>query len=114
METNLREKLVEIKKLTESATAKIAEQNYDEVENIMDKRKSIIDELSTRDFSKQELNNIYIELKINECQDKLIEQINANKHDLTETIRNSNKAKKASKNYMSTNQKKSIIFNKEV
>lgn len=114
MEFDLKKHLIEIKELTESAVITTNKCNIEELQNILKKRKSLIDEISRNEYSKKELQIIYNELKIHEYEEKLVDAINEQKQKLTENIKSVNSSRKASSKYLNIYEKKSVIFNKEV
>ncbi|SKA72706.1 hypothetical protein SAMN05428976_10134 [Clostridium sp. USBA 49] len=111
---NLRENLLNFKKITESLINEIKEENYNSLEDIFNKREIVINTIKKIDYNLEDFKNISSELKLLEMERELNILINEKRQFIVEEINKLKTYKRANNNYQKNFKPDSIFFSKKI
>lgn len=106
--------LKEYKEITQKLFSCIENDNYDDLNGLVDKRESIINIIDAADYEHSEFENVITQLDIISLQNKLDSKMNEKKSELLNKINGISKNRIANNSYYKKNYEDSLLFNKKI
>lgn len=96
---DIEEQFIEYKNITLAIMGDIKSEKYETLEELFSKRQSILDNISSNSYSKEELNLIYKKVNINKLEKTLEEEMKNRKEELLNKIKESQKRRNVMNGY---------------
>lgn len=114
MNCELRNSLEQYRECSLSIIEVLEKEDYEELNNKLDKRQEILDAINKLSFTKLEISVIVEELKIDEISEKIVNLIDYKKNQIKAVIEGNVAKKNASNQYSKNNNSDLRIFSKKV
>jgi len=88
---NLEEKFVEYKNITLTIIETVKTEEYEKLDEIFQRRQLILDDISKINYSKEELNKLYLQYELEDLDEELTSEMKGREKDLLEKIENNKK-----------------------
>lgn len=99
MKLDLKKGMENLKNITCELIDKLEHDNYDDLENLMDKRQNLLDDLKELNYTKEQYLELAQEFEIIQLQNKLSKMMGEKKHKLKQKIDNISKKRVVTKGY---------------
>lgn len=111
---DLNSSLKEYEKITKQLIECLEKDNFDDLDNLFDKRDTVISEISSTSYDQSEFKAIAEQLGLLSLENDLNNKVDEKRKDVISKMDGINKSKIANKNYYKKNYEDSLLFNKKI
>lgn len=111
---NLKEALVQYKESTIRIIEFAEKEHYDYIENAIENRQKIIDEINLMKYTKEEFKGIALELNLDKLEEKLTHIMAEKKDKVREQLIKTKENNNANKSYNKIYNDRAMFFNKKI